>query len=465
MKSRRNYNKSQKRPKRRQNKKNKRRTNKNNKKSFLGIRAFACALRKKFIGGGDFRGEICDFTPLTSADFDALDETVRTPIDSELNLIIPESETCINVKGGNNRVCTKICRISESGNKEVIYRESIKPIEGYTESVKNKHFELFNNEMKLQIYFAEKGLAPNVYMYGLIDVSPSISLPLPPSSSGLSLMPLSSNGLSLMPPRPQSSSQNVKTFAVIDQMNDLFDFFTQYYTKLYNYLVTENPTVEVTDELHYLNNVFNELINKIMILYDEIAELGFVFTDLKPENIVYKQEPDGSFKVFIIDLDTRFMISPPLFNKIWLSVFKESNEIDKVKMRANIMKYLFSTYLIIDIVKYTGVVKVVDMMGLNAKGFNYLHRYAILRYPQKDHEKKTYIVNNPDDSIQFITNMYLMKMLRFIHSKNIGLLKTNAFNIYFQNVFKQDQILLYNYCYLNYDELYNYTGINKPIRI
>jgi hypothetical protein len=268
-----------------------------------------------------------------------------------------------------------------------------------------------------------------------------------------------------MPPRPQSSSQEVKTFGVIDQMNDVFDFVSQYYEKLYIYLSKNPPTVEDTNELHYLNSVFNELINKTMILYDEIAELGYVLTDLKPDNLVYRQEPDGSFKVFMIDFDPRFVVSPStsIFNKMLKKVIEKRDKNIEIQIRANIMKYIFSTYIIINILGYASI-KANDMMKLNIDGFKYIDSYARLRYPPKDKDPKTrtYIVNNLMDSIKFITNMDLMRMIRLMHSRNVGLLKSNAFNLYFKDAFQHDQTLLYNYCYLNYDELYNYTGINEP---
>jgi len=486
MQSRRKYNKSQRRPNRRQNRNH---TRHSDKSSFFGVRAFACALRKKFIGGGDFRGEMCNFTPLTSRDFAVLEETVRIPIDSELNLIVPDSETCIKSAGGNNRVCTKICKTSESENTEVIYRESLKPIIIYTDTTKNEKFELFNAEMKLQIIFAEKGLAPEVYMYGLINVSEQ---PLPPPPSQVSSMILPPPP----PPPPLESSLVVKTFCVIEQKKDFFKFVDFYYRNMYDYLLLKivpgkdpvtDPDPDIKQRIDDLSLVFNELIHKILVLYDEIARMGYLFIDLKPENIVYSRNPiDGSYKVFMIDFDTIFSASSPEkimdsqlekvfanntrnaieFNNILMEELKNRDEESKIQMRASIMKYLFCSFMIVKDEVFANSLgfPLRALMQPNISILRYMDTYARLRnapanLPQNalrfiaDHINGTLTINGKDKQCHdFIINKELFYILNKMIVKNIGNIRGLFYKYYKKNFSERDD-LLYRYCYLSFNDI------------
>jgi hypothetical protein len=323
-----------------------RRRKHNRKLDFLGMKSFACVLRKKIIGGGNFLGEVCDFTPLTTKDFAKLDEEVFIPIHPDFNLITPKKGQCkiIEAEGGNNIVCTKICRNPTSGqNKAVIYREKDKPVaysiskkrtNSHDDSAEKYHsFDLYDAEMRLQIYFAENGLAPNVYMYGMIDVTPSyepthIKLPdesMPSSTPNLSLMSSSPPKLSLMsssppklslmpssPPKLSLMSSSppklslmdlstemstsdvyqVKHFSIIEQKNDFFEFLANYYSQLYSYVYyrkthNEETLLLLKKEIDSLNITFNTLIENTMKLYNKIATHEYVFTDVKTENLVF----------------------------------------------------------------------------------------------------------------------------------------------------------------------------------
>ena len=423
MKSRKRHNKSHKLLIKRHNRKNKRRSIKYNSKSFLGIRAFACALRKKNIGGGNFIGDVCDFSPLNTANIAELESTVRIPIESDLNLIIPDSGYCIVERGGNNRVCTKICK--ENGSeKRVIYREGISSIVGYTFPTEdpNIYFEVFNDEMKLQIMFAEKGLAPEVYMYGLINVSEHLS-----SHAKLSMLP---------PTLPE-----IKNFCVIEQKEDFHRFLIFYYNAIDKY-TTGKYTKKQIDAL---TSIFNELFDKIMILYDEIAALGYVFIDLKPSNIVYSKEPDGSYKVFMIDFDTRFCISPfirtvfddaswykktpniskmdskhPYLKDLYslnsylfdeLLLLKSDEE--KTQMRASVMKYLFCAYMLVN--GFIPSIEFINSIQKEENRFNQMVHMASLQIIQRD-EKKFMGSKKP-----------LIIVLRGMMNKNIGNMMKGSF--------------------------------------
>jgi hypothetical protein len=373
-------------------------------------------------------------------------------------------------------------------NKEVIYRESIKPIEGYTESVKNKHFELFNNEMKLQIMFAEKGLAPEVYMYGLINVSEQhLSPPLPTHEV---------SSMILSPPPPPESSLLVKTFCVIEQKKDFFKFFDFYYRKMCNYLslkLDKDSDTKKSNLFKYkqwidaLSLVFNELIHKILVLYDEIARMGYLFIDLKPTNIVYSQNPtDGSYKVFMIDFEPKFSVSSPEkimdsklekvfadntrnaieFNKILIEELKTDNEESKIQMRASVMKYLFCSFMIVKckVLANSLGFKLSDIMQPNIGILRDIDKYARLRNAPvnllpntlhfiANHINGTVSINGKDKlNHEFINNKELFYVLNKMMVKNIGNIRA-LFYSYYINDFSKNEDLLYRYCYLSFNDV------------
>ena len=365
---------------------NKRQTKKRtNGSRFEQIKKLVASFRSQR-GGGTFTEGVCDLTPLKLNRDDNIDPPVIIKNVDDLTGL--NGETC-EVEGGFNRVCTKTCK---NDGTEVIYRESLRPLKDWEIQ---KSFE----EIKLQVRFA--GFAPDVYAYGIIeeDVRPTtppplpsidnlqLTLPPPPSTTSKSsthppLPSIDNLQLTLPPPpstTPKSRTPPAEPLILVNpastppvlKISRFYSIMEKYDDDLYNFCSKYTQVISDTtlpkETQNQWHSWFTILIKKTMDLYDNIGHKGYFFTDVKPENLVYKViEEHGS----ITDIDVRMIDFDPVFSVITGDEHGGHN--------GEIMKYLFCRYMISNITPP-------DFLEYyyaknNTEGFKIIKEHATLRY-------------------------------------------------------------------------------------
>jgi hypothetical protein len=113
------------------------------------------------------------------------------------------------------------------------------------------------------------------------------------------------------------------------------------------FILLKNPHYGDYEETSRIQAFMDLFIDKTFELYERLAELGYLFIDLKPQNIVYTPSEDGTIEnVQMIDLDKSFLIKNDEIEKFELENRLSLSEEDKIRLRADIMKYLFSAFII-----------------------------------------------------------------------------------------------------------------------
>jgi hypothetical protein len=327
---------------------------------------------KKMLGGGDFSGENCDITPLSLEDVEKYD-TEPPEVVRELNLVadntIPEPES-----GSFNTVVTKKCGITqrdEDKGKVLVYRRSNNSVP-YDEGIAK--FREYHEEMKLQIELAHKGLAPHVYMYGILEypdfrggsgTPPPLGLmnpaDIPPAVPALGLMnpadipPAPALGLmnpADIPPAPalglmnpeeesyrskRSRPMHVYNFSVMEYKISAFNVAAPLIDLAHRYS-SKPQSVQYQNAIRALNKIFDSIYK----LIERLAASKYLPYDIKLDNLVLDEDYNTAY---LIDCDPNYFYPKALFE----AAMKTTNQLQRGKnmptlqdMYKLILAYIFS---------------------------------------------------------------------------------------------------------------------------
>jgi len=359
----------------------------------------------KMLGGGNLSGGNCDLTPLRTTDeiVQKYDRHEIPEIYEKLNL---ENVKCNLLSGAHNIVCQKRCAEGEDTSQIFIYRQSKSPYVKFpkemepaepvliTESqIIEKFFSFYHPEMKLQIELAEKGLAPNVFMYGIL------SIPLESTKKGGGIKRMITHDDNETEDRDSAKlhkSEPVRRpyylFSIMEKKLDTFELFgrafnahcTAYKTlehlsKLDNKESYSSQYSEYVNKMNSADRIIDSIWRGILDLYIKVSDHGKLFFDLKMENTVAEITRSAAsvgqnIKIFMIDCDPRFIISEnALKNAIELANIPSSPAVI-AQIRKKIMLYLFSSFTLSNLPDNYGFDNEVAFPIISA-----LKRFAILR--------------------------------------------------------------------------------------
>jgi hypothetical protein len=403
---------------------------------------------QKILGGGNFSGSNCDFSPLRLDDkiVKDYDNNGTIPIYRSLNI---EENQCIEKAEGNfNQVCSVNCKESPTGaQRNALFRKSIVPI---AENEVAKEFQQYHSEMKLQIELSEKGLSPNVYMYGVLAIAtqPTNAVPPKPPATTPSAIPSPTNNEN-MPPAPArnvmddqpnfmeatnkrklSHIQNAKEneeladeqpiasasrresfqiFSIMELKRDFFVAFSQYVDRFWR-------VPESSREGLVLNKQLTELVLASIKLITELGETNRIYFDIKIENMVFdirdKKDPredEYCKKAYLIDCDNRFVIPETVIRRAILTVIPDAPQPvvqDYVATFCRrIMRYIFSSKLLTLIqTAYAGNTEALEAI-MDTDWYQYLQRFAELRTFTEEYK------NNPPRTIPVLPKEAFSKII------------------------------------------------------
>jgi len=299
---------------------------------------------KKILGGGDFSDSKCDFTPLTLEEVEKYDREPPEVI-GELNLMA-DNTMREPISGSFNTVITVKCKTphsKESRDTVLIYRKSNNSLT-YDEAI--NEFRKYHEEMKIQIGLAREGVAPHVYMYGLIedpDYRGGQGSPLgltnpadipPPAPPALGLMNPATDNTS--PNKRRRTQPNyVYIFSVMEYKISAFDEVAKCLDAAYAHK-ERNNFAQYENEIKTSNVVFKAIYD----LLKKLAKLNYLVYDIKLDNIVLDLNPDSSYTAYLIDCDPAYIFPNDIITNAMTSL--RIREDKRSNIYGMLLYYIFS---------------------------------------------------------------------------------------------------------------------------